>query len=163
MDYTSIDGTDKAILQILAKDGRISIADLAKRVNLSQTPTVKRMRRLETEGLIQGYRAILNESALGGSITAFIHITVSSHQRATLDAFEALAVDAPEVLDCYMLSGDADFLLRVAVDSLSEFEAFIADTLSNFPHIVSMKSTFTLRRMARKTTPPAISRVKTNE
>lgn len=157
MNTTSLDNIDKTILRVLSMDGRISIADLAKQIHLSQTPTVKRMRKLEDEGFIQGYRAILNETALGGSLIAFVNVTLSNHQRAILDAFEDFAENAPEVLDCYMLTGDADFLLRVAVDSLSQYEAFIADKLSKFEAVVSMKSTFTLRRMARKTTPPAIS------
>ena len=116
-----LDKIDINILRILADDGRISLSDLSARVSLSQTPTAKRVRRLEEDGFIQGYRAIFDNTRLGGAMTVFTWVSIADQKRETLQAFEDLVVKSPEVMDCYLMTGDSDYLLRIAIDGLAEF------------------------------------------
>ena len=153
-----LDKIDINILRILADDGRISLSDLSARVSLSQTPTAKRVRRLEEDGFIQGYRAIFDNTRLGGAMTVFTWVSLADQKRETLQAFEDLVVKSPEVMDCYLMTGDSDYLLRIAIDGLAEFERFLTDRIAGFARVNSIKSSFALRAVIEKKQPPQLTR-----
>ncbi|GAB5457835.1 MAG: Lrp/AsnC family transcriptional regulator [Henriciella sp.] len=153
-----LDSMDIKILRILSERGRISISDLAEEVGLSQTPTAKRVRRLEEDDLITGYQAKLNETRLGGSMTVFTWVSLVDQKRESLTAFEQSMAKSPEVMDCYLMTGDADYLLRIAVDGLDEFERFLTERVSKSDKVSSIRSSFALRPVALKHRPPLLSR-----
>ncbi len=153
-----IDKTDIRILRALADDGRISISDLSDHVSLSHTSTAKRVRRLEEEGYVKGYRAVFDDSRLGGAMTVFTWVSLADQRRETLEAFEAAMERSPEVMDCYLMTGDSDYLVRIAIDGLAEFERFLTDRLAGFVKISSIKSSFALRPVVQKRKPPNLTR-----
>ena len=154
---TKLDNIDIKILRALSEDGRVSFSDLATFVSLSQTPTVKRVRRLEECGLIRGYQAVFDEAQLGGAMTVFTWVSLSDQRRETLDAFEEIMIKSPEVMDCYLMTGDSDYLLRLAVDGLAEFEQFLTERLAGFKMVNSIKSSFALRPVIQKRQPPQLN------
>ncbi len=157
MIFTIIDGIDIKILKALSADGRISNTDLSERIHLSQTPTYKRVKRLEGDGYITGYKAILDESKLGGRMAVFTWVSLANQKKESLQAFEELVRDAPEVMDCFLMTGDADYLLRIVVDNLYEFESFLTEKMARLGDINSIKSSFALRRIVQKSIPPKLS------
>ena len=155
---TTLDKTDLKILRRLSSDGRISFSDLAEDIGLSQTPTLKRVRRLESDGIIKGYQAVLDEAALGASMTVFTWVSLTDQKKDSLMAFERLMQQSPEVMDCYLMTGDADYMLRIAVDGLDEFERFLTERLSSLAEVKSIRSSFALRPVVQKSTPPRLTR-----
>lgn len=153
-----LDQTDIRILRTLADDGRMSLSDLASEVSLSQTPTAKRVRRLEEDGIIKGYRAVFDDARLGGAMTVFTWVSLSDQKRETLEAFEQAMSKSPEVIDCYLMTGDSDYLLRIAIDGPAEFERFLTDRLAGFARVNSIKSSFALRPVVQKRKPPHLTR-----
>ena len=156
---TSIDKIDIKILNTLTQHGRISFSDLAATIGLSQTPTVNRVRRLENEGVIKGYQAHLSEAHLGGAFSVFTWVSLIDQKRETLSAFEAVIEKSPEVMDGYLIAGDADYLLRISVDGLEEFERFLTDQLATLPQVQSIRSSFALRPVVQRRQPPRLSRM----
>ena len=154
----TLDKIDIKILNKLTEQGRISISDLSASVGLSQTPTVKRIRRLEETGVIKGYQAQLSEALLGGAFSVFTWVSLIDQKRETLRAFEAVMTRSPEVMDGYLMTGDADYLLRIAVDGLEEFERFLTERLAGLPEVRSIRSSFALRPVVQKRRPPSLSR-----
>ncbi|MEM6625234.1 MAG: Lrp/AsnC family transcriptional regulator [Pseudomonadota bacterium] len=152
------DEIDIRIMRALAEDGRMSISDLADKIGLSQTPTAKRVRRLEESGLITGYQAQLSEALLGGALTVFTWVSLVDQKRESLTVFEHSMAASPEVMDCYLMTGDADYLLRIAVDNLEEFERFLTERVSSSDKVSSIRSSFALRPVALKRRPPLLSR-----
>ena len=140
-----LDAIDKRILRILAEDGRITWSDLAERVNLSMTPTIRRVRKLEEQGIIEGYTAKLNEDQLVGSISVFVSVTLERQTKAALAVFEREIGNSPNVTSCFLMTGGADYLLRVVVRDLDEFQRFVVDLLSRIPEVARIQSSFALR------------------
>ena len=155
---TALDKTDIRILDVLTEQGRISISDLSATIGLSQTPTVNRIRKLEETGVIMGYQAHLSEAMLGGAISVFTWVSLVDQKRDTLSAFERAMERSPEVMDCYLMTGDADYLLRIAMSGLGEFERFLTDTLTGLPEVRSIRSSVALRPVVQKRRPPGLSR-----
>ena len=119
-----LDKTDRRILDVLQKDGRISVTDLAERVGLSPTPCARRVKQLEAGGLIQGYAALVDPRKLGRSIQAIVQIKLEQHSDEIVERFRRTLIDRPEVLACYTMTGEIDFLLHIIVrdsDALSYF------------------------------------------
>jgi DNA-binding Lrp family transcriptional regulator len=139
-----IDAIDRNILRELQDDGRITNVELARRVGISAPPCLRRVRNLEEMGLIKGYRALLDERALGCEVTAFAMVHLSSQAEADLQAFETFVRTQPLVRECWMLSGEIDFLLKCVAPSLSGFQAFVTD-LTAAPHVLNVKTSLTLR------------------
>jgi Lrp/AsnC family leucine-responsive transcriptional regulator len=110
-----LDKTDRRILDVLQRDGRISVTDLAERVGLSPTPCARRIRQLETSGLIQGYAAIVDPKRAGATIQAIVQIKLEQHSDEIVERFRRTLIDRPEVLACYTMTGEMDFLLHVIV------------------------------------------------
>ena len=135
-----IDAKDLQIIRELQQDGRLTNQELAARVNLSPSPCLRRVRLLEEAGVITGYSADVDPRACGLSITAFIRIALQRHERDAVANFEHGIRRIDEILDCYLLTGEADYLLRVVVADLEEYERFVRGRLHAIPGISSMKT-----------------------
>ena len=144
-----LDQIDRRMLEILQKDGRISNAALAERLHLSPSPCLRRMRALEREGVISGYRAVLDRATLGLGLTVFVELGVVTHSdrnsKENSDALDAV----PEVVSAYVVSGSADFLLEVVVPDLPAYERLMFETLLKLPHVGDVRSNFALRTVKR--------------
>ena len=149
-----LDSYDRRILRTLSSEGRISWRDLAELIGLSMTPTVRRVRRLEELGLIEGYSARLNEERLIGSISVFVNVTLERQTEATLGVFEAEVVKSPNVLSCFLMTGGADYLLRVVVKDLNDYQRFVMEVLTRIPGVAHIKSSFALRPILQRTAAP---------
>ena len=144
------DRIDRKLLQLLQRDGRITNADLAQQVGLSPSACLRRVQRLERDGVIEGYGAVLNAAAVGRATTVFIEISLHSQSEAALDAFERAASASPDILECHLMAGDYDYLLRVAVSDSADYERLHRQQLATFPHVARIRSHFALRRVTRK-------------
>jgi len=137
-----MDAKDRQIIRELQKDGRLTNQELAERVNLSPSPCLRRVRNLEAEGVIKGYTALVDQKAYGLPITVFIRIRLERHSEEVVKTFEAALGRIHEVLDCYLLAGGDDYLLRVIVASLEAFEDFIRRRIHAIPGIASIDTSF---------------------
>ncbi|HEX7339155.1 MAG TPA: Lrp/AsnC family transcriptional regulator [Rhodanobacteraceae bacterium] len=150
----NIDKTDLAILSALQTDGRITNAELAARVNLSASACLRRVQRLERDGVIAGYAAQLDAQALGLGLQAFVRVQLKQHDTATVEAF-ASAVNAwNEVATCHALTGDMDYLLHVYVADLEHFSHFLLDQLLNTGGVADVNSSFVLRTVKQTVSVP---------
>jgi DNA-binding Lrp family transcriptional regulator len=145
MRSARLDATDWLILRELQADGRITNVDLARRVGISAPPCLRRVRALEEAGIIEGFTAILNDKGLGFDVSAFAMIKLHRQAEADLIAFEERARRSPIVRDCYMLSGEIDFLLRCVAPDLSAFQDFIIHELTAAPNVASVKTSLVIR------------------
>ena len=137
-----MDDKDLQILRELQKNGRLSNAELAERVNLSPSPCLRRFRNLEKLGVIEGYTAIINQKSYGLPVTVFIQIRLDHHSTEAAQEFERRIQDIDEVMDCHLMTGDTDYLLRVVVESLEAYEAFIRKRFHPIPYIASINTSF---------------------
>ncbi len=140
-----LDRTDVAILDTLQREGRISNADLAERVHLSASATLRRLQRLERSGVIAGYGARLDPAALGLDLTAFVRVQLEKHGSASIDTFVEAVRGWNEVVACHALTGDMDYLLQVVVRDLAHFSRFLLDHLLNATGVADVNSSFVLR------------------
>ncbi len=140
-DPSQLDSFDRAILDILRSDGRISITELSGRIGLSKTPTQARLRRLEAEGIITGYRATLDPIRIGRDHVAFVEVKLSDTREAALSAFNAAVRKVPEIEQCHMLAARFDYLLKVRTEDMSAYREVLAERISTLPH-VAHTSTF---------------------
>lgn len=138
---------DMRILAALQEDGRLTNQDLADRVGLSTSPCWRRVRRLEEEGVIQGYKAVLDRRQLGLGVLAFIRVKIDSHSEAEAEAFSAEVMQLREVAACYSIAGDADFLLQVVAPDLDAYAHFAMATIRRLPRIKEMQTTFVLKEI----------------
>jgi len=141
---TLLDEIDVQILAILQADGRITNADLSKRVGLSPPSVLQRVRTLEKMGLIRGYHAILDHERLGLKLTAFAQISLSLHQEQPIERFRKQIAAIPEVLECYHVSGEFDFLLKIVVRDIRAYEALIREKITKIRGIRQIKTDFVL-------------------
>lgn len=137
-----MDEKDLQIIRELQGNGRLSNHELADRVNLSPSPCLRRVRNLEEAGVIQGYTALIDQKAFGLPITIFIRIRLEGHSTETVQTFEKEIGKIDEVLDCHLMTGDSDYLLRVIVKSLEAYETFIRDEIHQIPKIASIETSF---------------------
>ena len=144
VDTRKLDGIDLRILAELQADGRITNVELSRRAKITAPPCLRRMRALEKAGYIKGYHADLDGKALGFEVTAFVFVGLSSQKDADLKAFEENVRNWPQVRECYMLSGEVDFLLKCAAEDLSSFQSFITDTLTAQKNVASVKSSLVI-------------------
>ena len=150
----TLDATDWKILDRLQDDARVSNADLARAVNLSPSPCLARVRRLEEQGLVRRYVTLLDPVKLGLTVSVFIQVTLEKQIEPALEAFERAVRDRPEVMECYLMTGDADYLLRVVVADVPAFQRFIVDFLSRAPGVGNIKSSFALKQVKYQTALP---------
>jgi len=146
-----LDRLDRKVLHELQHDGRISNVDLAARVNLSESACLRRVRALEQAGLIERYVALLNQKEIGLSGTVFVHIVLRREEQSELAAFEAAIQDIPEVMECYLMTGEFDYLLRLVVSDMADFERLHNDALTRLPGVSRVNSSVAIRTV-RKTT-----------
>jgi DNA-binding Lrp family transcriptional regulator len=139
-----LDAIDRQILKELQADGRMTNVELARRVGISAPPCLRRVRALQEAGYIKGYRALLDEKKLGFEVTAFAMVHLSSQAEPDLAAFEDFARAQPLVRECWMLSGEVDFLLKCVAPSLTAFQALVTE-LTGAPHVRNVKTSLTLR------------------
>ena len=151
---TAIDRIDATILQVLSPEARLSWRDLAERVGLSLTPPLRRIRRLEESGLIAGYGARFDEDRLGLGITMFISVTLDRQTEETLRVFERRIADVPEVMSCHLMTGEADYLLRVVVADLATYQRFMLDVLTRIPGVSHIQSSLAIKPVFQRSTPP---------
>jgi Lrp/AsnC family transcriptional regulator, leucine-responsive regulatory protein len=154
MRIEDIDDRDRAILRELMHDGRLTNADLAERVHLSPSACLRRLRILEESGLIAGYVMVLDPAAAGLPGAAFVFVTLDQQGRATLDRFEADVRRHPEIIECYLLAGSADYLLRIAYRDSGDFERIHTDILTQLPGVSRVQSTLALRTVKKTTELP---------
>jgi Lrp/AsnC family leucine-responsive transcriptional regulator len=147
VNFTSNDDFDTAILRELQKDGRATITDLSDRVGLSPSPVARRLHNLEQAGVITGYAALLDEVKLGFGVSVFVSVQLDKQVDGALATFEAAIKDFPEVVDCWLMTGNRDYLLRIATSGLTEYERFLVGTLTKVPGVSSIESSIPLRRV----------------
>lgn len=147
MSISRIDSLDLRILSELQRDGRLSIQDLSKRIGLSPTPCARRLRILEQNRIIRGYSAIVDEVQLGFPISVFVSVKLDHQIDDRLQLFEAAIRQIPEVTDCWLMTGGRDYLVRVAVADLSEFERFLTGKLTKVEGVASIESSIPIRRV----------------
>jgi len=139
-----LDETDEKILKILQENGRITNADLAKAIELSPPSALQRVRRLERAGYILGYTALLDPEKLGYSITVWAMMSLTLHQDQPIDRSRTPVMEVPEVVECYNVSGEYDFLLKILVADIRAYESLMRETLSRIEGVRQMQSSFVL-------------------
>jgi DNA-binding Lrp family transcriptional regulator len=147
----ALDRIDIAILEALQKDGRMPNAALAEKVGLSQSACSRRLDNLEKSGAIRGYHARLSNVALGHQMTAIVHISLSGQFEKTLSDFETAIKRCPNVLSCHLMSGEYDYILRIAAKDLADYERIHKEWLSAMPHVTKINSSFALREIIDRT------------
>ena len=150
----SFDTTDRRILQVIQEEARISNTELADRVGLSPSPCWRRVRTLEATGVIERYVTLVNAKAVGLPITVFATVTLEKQVESALGSFEKAVTERPEVMECNLMTGEFDYLLRVVVPDLAAYERFLMDHLTRIKGIASIKSSFSLKQVSYKTALP---------
>ena len=146
-----LDNTDKAILNELQQNGRVTNAELAASVGLSASAALRRTRALEQAEVILGYAAVVDRSAIGRGTTVFVEVSVNTQSDAQLDEFEAAIVDCPEVISCHLMAGEYDYLLQVACADVGDYERVHRDWISKMPGVSRIRSSFALRSICDRT------------
>ena len=149
-DFPGLDQFDQALLTILAEDGRISVADLARRIGLSKSPTQARLKRLEAEGVITGYRAMLDPIRLGLDHVAFVEVRLSDTREKALSEFNTAVRKIAQIEQAHMIASNFDYLLKVRTGSMSEYRAVLAEKISALPHVANT-STFVAMEAVKET------------
>jgi len=144
-----MDRIDRKILSELQKDGRLSVTELAERVGLSLSPCHRRVRALEESGVLLGYRAQLDPSALGLNFSAMVFATLREGDRKAVEAFETALVDIPQVVDAQRLFGEPDYLLHVITQDLPAFQRLYDESLSTLPNVQRLASTLVMKRVVQ--------------
>lgn len=144
MSFPKLDSIDKKIVGILQQEGRIANNELAKRIGLTTTPTLERVRRLEREGFVEGYAAKINKESVGRGFTAFVKVTLSVHQLNLMEEFTSAIQNIPEILACYHTTGDGDFLLHVVAKDTKDYEQLMRNKLTTLPDVERLHTSIVL-------------------
>ena len=150
----TLDRYDRGILRELQKDGRISNVELAQAVQLSESACLRRVRALEQDGYIDGYVAILDQKKLGRSGTVFVHIALRREEQSELAAFEQAVQRIPEIMECYLMTGEFDYILKLVVADMADFERLHNDALTRLPGVSRINSSIAIRAIRRTTELP---------
>lgn len=151
---TKLDPIDRRILLELQESADMSMQELGERVGLSHTPCWRRVRRLERDGIITRRVALLDAKQLGLAVDVFVNVNLRRHQENALNRFEEAVQDVPEIVECYTVSGETDFLLRVVVSDVGAYERLLKATLVHLPEVGNLTSTFALRQVKYTTALP---------
>lgn len=149
-----MDRYDRHILDVLQQDGRISNKQLAERVNLSESACLRRVRALEDSGTIQRYVAMLSQDKVGVSGDVLVHIGLHREEQSELAAFEEAVRHIPEVMECYLMTGEFDYLLRVVVADMADFERIHKEELTRLPGVARVNSSVAIRKVLKRTALP---------
>jgi len=150
----ALDAIDRRILGRLQDNARLTNVELAEAVGLSPSPCLRRVRALEQTGTIRRYVALLDPAAVGLPVSVFVNVTLERQIESALERFEAAILKRPEVMECYLMTGDADYLLRVVTADLSAYERFLVEHLTRVPGVASIKSSFALKQVKYRTALP---------
>ena len=160
-----LDAIDRQILENLQNDARMRNVELAEKVGLSPSPCLRRVGNLEETGVIRGYATLVDAEAVGLPVSVFVSVTLEKQIEKALEKFEKEIRARPEVMECYLMTGDADYLLRVVTSDLSAYERFLIEHLTRIPGVASIKSSFALKQVAYRTalpiSPPGKSNIPT--
>jgi Lrp/AsnC family transcriptional regulator, leucine-responsive regulatory protein len=154
MPIPSLDRTDRKLLELLQGDGRLTNLELAEKVALSPSPCLRRVRRLEEEGVIRQYVALVDPAQVGLGLTAYVNVKLEKRGKMPIEAFSDAVARWPEVVACYAMTGDMDYLLRVQVEDLEHFSRFVMDSLLKQTSVIDVKSNFVLERIKDTTALP---------
>ena len=154
MPHRQLDAIDRRILEHLQDNARISNVDLAARVGISASPCWRRVRELEESGVISNYVTLIDAASVGLMVSVFVNVSLERQVERELGVFQNAIRERPEVMECYLMTGEADFLLRVVVPDLMAYERFLMDHLTRVPGIASIKSSFALKQVKYRTALP---------
>lgn len=149
MPISEIDDIDRKIIAALQADGKITVNELAEKVGLSASPCARRVRMLEQSGVIKGYAAIIDQKKVGLPISAFASIKLERQREDALERFSKAVARWPEVVDCYLMTGQRDYLLRIVVADLEAYEEFLNDKLTRLDGVASIETSFALKQVKR--------------
>jgi DNA-binding Lrp family transcriptional regulator len=152
--HRALDAIDRKILALLQENARLANVELAGAVGLSPSPCLRRVRDLEEAGVIRRYVTLLDPAQLGLPVSIFVSVTLERQVEQALERFEAAILKRPEVMECYLMTGDADYLLRIVTADLSGYERFLIDHLTRVPGVSSIKSSFALKQVKYLTALP---------
>jgi DNA-binding Lrp family transcriptional regulator len=152
--HRALDAIDRKILALLQENARLANVELAGAVGLSPSPCLRRVRDLEEAGVIRRYVTLLDPAQLGLPVSIFVSVTLERQVEQALEHFEAAILKRPEVMECYLMTGDADYLLRIVTADLSGYERFLIDHLTRVPGVSSIKSSFALKQVKYLTALP---------
>jgi DNA-binding Lrp family transcriptional regulator len=154
MSKTDLDRSDRAILSQLQEDARLPNVELARRINLSESACLRRVKLLEGAGVIDRYATLLNQKAVGLPDSVLVEVSLTREQQEDLDAFENAVRRLPEVMECYLMSGEYDYLLRVVVADTADYERIHREHITRLPGVLRVRSSFALRTVTKKTALP---------
>ena len=149
-----LDEFDRKILRALQDSADYSMAELGEKVGLSHTPCWRRIKRLEAEGIIQGRVTLLNPQKLNLGVSVHAYLTIKSHDEESLNAFESAVHTVDEIVECYSTTGERDYMLRIVVDSVDQYEKLLKGTIVHLPNVASVNSTFALKQVKYTTQLP---------
>lgn len=153
-----LDRIDRAIIRELQAEGRLSNQSLSERVGLSPSPCSRRLKLLEDAGVITGYTALIDEAAIGFTLGVFVFVKLEKQVDDALNTFESAVVEFPEVVDCWLMTGLRDYLLRIVTTGLPHYESFLTSELTKIPGVASIESSLSLRRVKSAPATPFESR-----
>ena len=154
MPPDTADRLDRRILELIQDNARISNADLANAIGLSPSPCWRRVRALEERGVIHSYVTLVSPEAIGLPVNVWVHVTLEEQVERRLEHFERAIVARPEVMECYLMTGESDYLLRVVVPDVAAYQTFLLEHLTRIEGIASIKSSFALKQVKYKTALP---------
>ncbi len=149
-----LDNTNREILSILQNDGSITNADLARKVGLAPASTLERVRKLENSGIISGYAALVNHEKVGVPILAIVEITMSDHSAASIKAFQDAVQEIPEILECYHVAGEKDFILKIVAKDIPDYERLAVAKIAVIPNLGRVSTMFVLSTKKQRTNIP---------
>lgn len=149
-----LDPIDRKIIELLQQDARLNINDIAQRLNLTKTPIYERIRRLERNGVIEKYVALVNRKKFTKSIIVFLTGSLKVSEFEQTESFYNAVISIPEVLECYLLGGDKDFLLKVIASDLDSYHEFYSNKIASIPHVGEIRSSFVLKEVKQSTEIP---------
>lgn len=151
MAKSSLSPTDKKILTVLQDNARIPNTELADAVSLTPSPCLRRVQRMEETGVIDGYVALLNHEAIGRNFHVFVEVTLEKQTKESIDRFEAEVTEFSEVLECYLITGESDYMLRVAVADMDAYQCFLMDKLTRVKGVDDIKSVIAMKQVKYST------------
>lgn len=154
MPITALDETDYRILQNLQENARLTNVELAERIGLSPSPCLRRLKRLEKDRVIKGYMTLVDQNAVELPVSVFVSVTLKEQSETALEKFEARIRQLQQVMECYLMTGTSDYLLRVVTADLAAYERFLKDHLTRIPVIASIQSSFALKQVSFRTALP---------
>lgn len=154
MNETSIDSLDRKILKVIQEAPELSIMELGERVGLSQTPCWRRLKRLQDEGILKQKVWLLDAARLGLEVNVFAEVKLKQHDEDTLEAFESMTRERPEIVECFSMSGQSDYLLRIIVSSVAGYETLLKKVLLHLPGVGAINSSFALQTVKLTTSIP---------